>query len=172
MWLGLGSTQFPQILDFCIKRVHFEAHIYRNSNDERILRLIYKKSYYKIKEEHILRLIYSKIKEEQIWGLFTKEEIKSRFWGPFTKMVEEQILRLIFHQLRRRLSVTIIRAQHSCLLRRHSHFQPSLVLGKQPKHVYKVQCMPYLEAMAKKVVKICSSTIFVNEPQICSSLIL
>ena len=30
---------------------------------------------------------------------------------------------------------------------------------------YKVQCMPYLEAMAKKVVQICSSTIFVNEPQ-------
>ena len=135
MWLGLGSTQFPQKLDFSIKRVHFEAHIYRNSKEERILRLIYKKSYYKIKEEHILRLIYSKIKEEQIWGLFTKEEIKSRFWGPFTKMVEEQILRLIFHQLRRRLSVTIIRAQRSCLLRRHGHFQPSLVLGKQPKHV-------------------------------------
>ena len=111
---GLGSTQFPQKLYFCIKRVHFEAHIYRNSKEERILRLI---------------------KEEQIWGLFTKEEIKSRFWGPFTKMVEEQILRLIFHQLRRRLSVTIIRAQSSCLLRRHGHFQPSLVLGKQPKHV-------------------------------------
>ena len=66
MWLGLGSTQFPQKLDFSIKRVHFEAHIYRNSKEERILRLIYKKSYYKIKEEHILRLIYSKIKEEQI----------------------------------------------------------------------------------------------------------
>ena len=74
MWLGLGSTQFPQKLDFSIKRVHFEAHIYRNSKEERILRLIYKKSYYKIKEEHILRLIYSKIKEEQIWGSFTKEE--------------------------------------------------------------------------------------------------
>ena len=48
--------------------VNFEVYIYRNSNEEWILRLIYKKrlSYYNIKEKHILRLIYSKIKEEQI----------------------------------------------------------------------------------------------------------
>ena len=64
--LGLGETQVLQKLDFYIKIVHFEAHISRNSKEERILRLIYKKNYYKIKEEHILRLIYSNIKEEQI----------------------------------------------------------------------------------------------------------
>ena len=37
--LVLGGTQVLQKLGFYIKIVHFEAHIYRNSKEEQILKL-------------------------------------------------------------------------------------------------------------------------------------